>query len=62
MKNKITKKEKKQLIAILLGISAYSFLSRPLQSAINSFNLSNGWMFVIGILFLLGIYKLFDIA
>ena len=61
MKRTITKKERNQIIAILLGISAYSFLANPIIDFIGIFNLSNFWLIVIGLSFLFGVYKFFNI-
>lgn len=61
-KKKITKRERNQIIGILLAISSYSFLFSPTQSIIQKLNLSDFWLLVIGILFLWGVYKLFDLT
>lgn len=57
---KITKKEKRIGLTIILGILVVSLLENPISNFINSLGISDFWLVVIGIIVIFGIFKWCD--
>lgn len=61
-KRKITKKEKKYFIGVILTILAWALLYTPISSLLDSLKISNVVRLILGLLVILGILKIFDIV
>lgn len=59
---KITKKEKKAILLLILGILFVSFLENPVSRMIDRLGVSDFWLIVIGIGVFIAIYKYFDLG
>jgi len=55
-KNKLTQKEKRSLMTLLIGIFAWTILQPPIMSLVNNLNISDLGQVGIGVIFLFVLY------
>lgn len=56
----VTKREKKQILSILLGIAGYSLLESPISNLISKLGFGDLGLIIFGILFIIGTYYIID--